>query len=56
MKKLHPKLAKGRYEQNEDGLLVYSSGSTGEGEPESTPDSDEPIDPRWQILKNLRDN
>ena len=56
MKKLHPKLAKGHFEENEEGILVYSSGTTGEVDSESTPDSDEPMDPRWQILKNLKDN
>ena len=56
MKKLHPKLAKGHYEETEDGILVYSSATTPEDDTPDTPNSDEPVDPRWQILKNLRDN
>jgi uncharacterized metal-binding protein YceD (DUF177 family) len=56
MKKLHPKLAKGHYEENEEGILVYSSGTDSEEENSGTPDSEDSIDPRWQILKNLRDN
>jgi uncharacterized protein len=56
MKKLHPKLAKGHYEENEDGILVYSSGTVSEDDTSETPGSEDPIDPRWQILKNLRDN
>ncbi len=56
MKKLHPKLAKGHYEENEEGILVYSSGNASEDDTTDTPDSEDSIDPRWQILKNLRDN
>jgi uncharacterized metal-binding protein YceD (DUF177 family) len=56
MKKLHPKLAKDRYEENEHGILVYSSGASSEDTTPDTPDSEDSVDPRWQILKNLRNN
>ncbi len=54
MKKLHPKLAKVKYEENEDSILVYSSGTApDEGTSEA---SDNIADPRWEALKNLRKN
>jgi uncharacterized metal-binding protein YceD (DUF177 family) len=56
MKKLHPRLAKGHYEENEEGILVYSSGTDPGDALTDSPAADEPADPRWQILKNLRDN
>jgi uncharacterized metal-binding protein YceD (DUF177 family) len=56
MKKLHPKVAKDHYEENEEGILVYSSGTTPEEDTTHTPDSEDNLDPRWQILKNLKDN
>lgn len=56
MKKLHPKLAKGHYEENEEGILVYSSGTSSGDDDSGMPDSADSIDPRWQILKNIRDN
>ena len=54
MKKLHPRFAADEAEEGD--ILIYSTatnaGETGTDEP----DKDEPIDPRWDILKNLSKN
>ncbi len=56
MKKIHPRLAGEKYEENEEGILVYrSAGEEGGAEGDDSPESDE-VDPRWQILKNLPKN
>jgi len=48
-KRLHPRFSDESTENDEEGLLVYSSGtSNSEGETESDEN-----DPRWDILKNL---
>lgn len=59
MKKIHPDYLE-EDDQDEDdlseGKLVYSS-EQGEQEDESTgKDEDEAIDPRWSVLKNLKNN
>jgi uncharacterized metal-binding protein YceD (DUF177 family) len=52
MKKLHPTLALADYQENEEGILVYSSETSGpEDEKES---STEATDPRFDILKKLK--
>jgi uncharacterized metal-binding protein YceD (DUF177 family) len=55
MKKLHPKLAHADYQENEEGILVYSS-QTAPDESESLENGqgDEPADPRFDILKKLK--
>jgi uncharacterized metal-binding protein YceD (DUF177 family) len=57
MKKIHPRLAGEKYEENEEGILVYRSLSDSDSEEtDDDPDSGEDVDPRWQILKNLPKN
>lgn len=56
MKKIHPKY---KDEDDDDldveGKLVYTSGpDTADDEPDK--DNDAPVDPRWEILKRLKDN
>ena len=46
-KKLHPRFSDETAENDEEGLMVYSSGNS-EGETENDEN-----DPRWDILKNL---
>jgi len=46
-KKLHPRFSDDTAENDEEGLMVYSSGNS-EGETENDEN-----DPRWDILKNL---
>ena len=60
MKKIHPDYRRDDDDDLEDeseGTVVYSSNENelDEEAGESTAD-EEPVDPRWQILKNLRDN
>lgn len=54
MKKLHPKFAHEKYEENEEGILVYRSETAPEEDVQPTEEED--IDPRWKILKNLNNN
>jgi uncharacterized metal-binding protein YceD (DUF177 family) len=51
MKKLHPRLAQSELQENEEGILVYSSG---EAAGEDTEQTDEAVDPRFNILKKLK--
>jgi hypothetical protein len=51
MKKLHPRLAQADLQENEEGILVYSSGEATSEAPEQT---DEAVDPRFNILKKLK--
>ncbi len=46
-KKLHPRFSDDTAENDEEGIMVYSSGNS-EGETENDEN-----DPRWDILKNL---
>lgn len=50
IKKLHPKFQDEEDDDNEEGKIVYTSGSS----TESKNDDDHEIDPRWNILKNLK--
>ena len=56
MKKIHPKLVTEQYEENEEGILVYRSAGAESDDSHGDDDNDEPVDPRWQILKNLPKN
>jgi uncharacterized protein len=49
MKKLHPKFLEIVSNENEEGLIVYST-----DKPESKIKEDLAIDPRWAALKNLK--
>jgi uncharacterized protein len=54
MKKLHPRFKDAEYQENEEGILIYSSGPAEESaEDKDIPEDD--IDPRWKILKKLKD-
>ncbi|MFN6944911.1 MAG: YceD family protein, partial [Cytophagaceae bacterium] len=55
MKKLHPKFVNEDELQDADTVLIYSSGEPEEAEDETTGEEDND-DPRWNILKNLRNN
>lgn len=58
MKKISPKHRREDDDDPEDeseGTVVYSS-TNEEPEDGDAAGEDEPVDPRWQILKNLRDN
>jgi len=48
MKKLHPKFQDEDDDENEEGKIVYTSG------PSTKNDDDDEVDPRWNILKNLK--
>ena len=52
MKKIHPRYEGQTYEQNEEGLLIYSS----KAEPSETENEEADVDPRWAALKKLSDN
>lgn len=52
MKKIHPRYESQTYEENEEGLLVYSSKT----EPEETEGEETDVDPRWAALRKLGDN
>lgn len=52
MKKLHPKLAQAEYQENEEGILVYSSGEAATDD--ESAEANEAIDPRFDILKKLK--
>lgn len=52
MKKLHPRLAGSEYQENEEGILVYSSGEL--AREEKAGQEDEATDPRFNILKKLK--
>ncbi|AHM59427.1 hypothetical protein D770_05820 [Flammeovirgaceae bacterium 311] len=60
MKKIHPDYRREDDDDEDDiseGTVVYSSSIDNEAEAESgTENEDDTVDPRWQILKNLRDN
>jgi uncharacterized protein len=51
MKKIHPKYEGQTFEETEEGMLVYSSQLSQGEAPE-----EESTDPRWEILKKLKDN
>lgn len=52
MKKIHPRYEGQVYEENEQGLLIYSS----KAEAEEPQDSQDDTDPRWAALRKLSDN
>jgi uncharacterized protein len=55
MKKLHPRFVE-ELEANEDDeqdILIYSSGKAGDAGDDAKGDDDDDIDPRWDALKNL---
>ena len=53
MKKLHPRF---ETDENIEGdILIYSTASEPDTDA-SAENSDEPVDPRWNILKNLNNN
>ena len=54
MKKLHPRFAADEAEEGD--ILIYSTAKGGEESDPDEPDKNEPIDPRWDILKNLSKN
>jgi uncharacterized protein len=61
MKKLHPRFVEEEDELEDDdeveGVLIYTSSddnSSDESDPEKKSEDD--VDPRWQILKNLKKN
>ena len=61
MKKIHPDYLEEDDEEDSDdelseGKLVYSSSSDGMEEEEKQEGAEEEIDPRWAILKNLKNN
>lgn len=61
MKKIHPDYRREDDDDLEDeseGTVVYSSQPAGDetDSGDSSVEDDEPVDPRWQALKNLRDN
>ena len=51
MKKLHPRFVVD--EQTEGDILIYSTATEDSKEEDNT---DDPVDPRWNILKNLNNN
>lgn len=60
MKKLHPKFRTEEENEEEDeseGILIYTTRTAEEADDEPEPDTDnEPKDPRWEILNNLKKN
>ena len=61
MKKIHPDYLEEDDEDDfdedfQEGKLVYSSTQEGTEEEESQENAEEEIDPRWAILKNLKNN
>lgn len=58
MKKIHPSLAGKQYEEYEEGILVYRSLSAPEADELTKDDTDAATDgdPRWNVLKQLKDN
>ncbi|WP_224996398.1 DUF177 domain-containing protein [Cesiribacter sp. SM1] len=60
MKKIHPDYRREDDDDEDDlseGTVVYSSGNEEEEDTEAGEEnSEDNVDPRWQILKNLRDN
>lgn len=53
MKKLHPRFQTD--EQTDGDILIYSTATESETDT-SAEDTNEPVDPRWNILKNLNNN
>jgi len=54
MKKLHPRF---EVDYSEEGdILIYSTGTDSDTEGDNEPETDAPVDPRWDILKNLSKN
>lgn len=55
MKKLHPRF---EVDYSEEGdILIYSTSTTSTDQDTDTePENDAPVDPRWDILKNLSKN
>ncbi|MDB5261967.1 MAG: hypothetical protein JWQ14_1248 [Adhaeribacter sp.] len=54
MKKLHPRFAAD--EAGEGDILIYSTATSSDETLSGNPDEVEPIDPRWNILKNISKN
>ena len=54
MKKLHPRFASDEAEEGD--ILIYSTTTAVDDTETAEPGTDEPIDPRWDILKNLSKN
>lgn len=54
MKKIHPDYQEEEEDELSEGKLVYSSGPDEQDEKES--EEDESVDPRWNVLKNLKNN
>jgi uncharacterized metal-binding protein YceD (DUF177 family) len=54
MKKLHPKLANQQYQETDEEILVYSSGTSSPESDDSAGGAEDVADPRWEILKNLK--
>nr|WP_262921654.1 DUF177 domain-containing protein [Pontibacter ruber] len=55
MKKLHPRFVEEleEDEDNDEDILIYSSGKAGDDKGTDEGDDDEDIDPRWDALRNL---
>lgn len=61
MKKLHPRFQEDEDLEEEDdaaaeGILIYSSSTAATSQDGDEESSEDDIDPRWQILKNLKNN
>ena len=57
MKKLHPRFQTEEDEEDEqtEGTLIYTTIQEGDDE-ESNDQGDQPIDPRWEMLNNIKKN